>query len=115
MKHTFSKIMKMFLVVMISVSCISADKVSTIRADESEQQTKPLSGRTLSILGDSISTYYGVSDAEPITDESCAHRIGEPYYGPTGTDVHSDEFLLDDMWWYQAAQQSGAELPEKQE
>jgi len=110
MKSSISKIMKTILAIMISISCVTANKVAVMRAEETEQQTKPLSGRTISILGDSISTYFGVSDAEPITDEGVEHRIGEPYYGPVGEDVHCTDYQLEDMWWYQAAEETGAEI-----
>ena len=71
---------------------------------------KPLSGRTISVMGDSISTYVGWSDARPITDEGCAYRYGEAYYGPEGADCHNTTLKVEDTWWHQAAQQLGAEI-----
>jgi len=69
-----------------------------------------LRGRTISVMGDSISTYTGWSDAYPITDESCTNRYGEAYYGPEGGDFHNTELLVEDTWWHQAAHQLGAEI-----
>ena len=71
---------------------------------------KPLEGKYLSIMGDSISTYMGWSDSKPITSEDCTNRYGEPYYGPTGSGCHNTELLVEDTWWHQAAQQLGAEI-----
>lgn len=70
----------------------------------------PFAGKTISIMGDSISTYTGWSDAEPITDESCRFRYGEAYYGPEGGDFHNTEMVVEDTWWHQAAQTLGAEI-----
>lgn len=75
-----------------------------------EEGRKPLEGRTISVLGDSISTYMGWSDSCPITDPSCTNRIGEPYYGPVGSDCHSTDLLVTDTWWHKAATQLGAEI-----
>jgi len=71
---------------------------------------KPLAGRTISVMGDSISTYMGWSDKYPITDPSCTNRYGEPYYGPVGSDCHNTELLVTDTWWHQAATELGAEI-----
>lgn len=73
-------------------------------------EAKPLSGKYISIIGDSISTYTGWSDIRPITSEDCTYRYGEAYYGPVGGDFHNTELLVDDTWWYQAAQELGAEI-----
>lgn len=70
----------------------------------------PFAGLTISILGDSISTYTGWSDSEPITDESCRFRYGEAYYGPEGGDFHNTDMVVEDTWWHQAAQELGAEI-----
>ncbi len=110
MKKILKKSLKMFMAVLVTLSCFSATKVTMIRAEENDAQSKPLAGRTISVMGDSISTYFGVSDAEPITDEGVEHRIGEPYYGPVGEDVHCTDYQLEDMWWYQAAEETGAEI-----
>ena len=54
---------------------------------------KPLHGLTISIMGDSISTYSGWSDAYPIAGEEYTNRYGEAYYGPVGGDFHNMEML----------------------
>lgn len=73
-------------------------------------EDKPLAGRTISIMGDSISTYHGWSDAWPIADETCTYRYGEAYYGPAGSDFHNTSLLVTDTWWHQAATELGAEI-----
>lgn len=70
----------------------------------------PFAGKKISVMGDSISTYTGWSDARPITSEECKYRYGEAYYGPAGGDFHNTEFLVTDTWWHQAATQLGAEI-----
>ncbi|MBQ2770671.1 MAG: Cys-Gln thioester bond-forming surface protein [Clostridia bacterium] len=75
-----------------------------------DQKSKPLAGKTLSIMGDSISTYTGWSDAYPITDPSCTNRYGEAYYGPAGGDFHNTDLLVTDTWWHQAATELGMEI-----
>lgn len=70
----------------------------------------PFEGLTISIMGDSISTYTGWSDAYPITDETCRFRYGEAYYGPEGGDFHNTDMVVEDTWWHQAATELGAEV-----
>lgn len=70
----------------------------------------PFAGLTISVMGDSISTYTGWSDAYPITDESCRFRYGEAYYGPVGGDFHNTDMVVEDTWWHQAAAELGAEI-----
>lgn len=70
----------------------------------------PFYGKTISIMGDSISTYTGWSDVNPITDPSCTNRYGEAYYGPVGGDFHNTDMLVSDTWWHQAATQLGASI-----
>jgi len=72
--------------------------------------TNPFAGKKISIMGDSISTYTGWSDADPITDESCTNRYGEAYYGPVGGDFHNTDLVVEDTWWHQAATELGAEI-----
>ena len=70
----------------------------------------PFAGKKISVMGDSISTYTGWSDAYPITSEEYTHRYGEAYYGPAGGDFHNTELLVTDTWWHQAATELGAEI-----
>lgn len=74
------------------------------------EEAKPLAGKKISIMGDSISTYTGWSDVKPITDASCANRYGEAYYGPTGGDFHNTDLKVTDTWWHQAATELGLEV-----
>lgn len=85
--------------------------VSVASAEENEKTGgQVLAGKYISILGDSISTYTGWSDAYPITDSDCVNRYGEAYYGPAGGDFHNTELLVSDTWWHQAATELGAEI-----
>lgn len=79
-------------------------------ASAEETAGKALAGKTISIMGDSISTYTGWSDLYPITDPDCAYRYGEAYYGPAGGDFHNTELLVTDTWWHQAATELGADI-----
>lgn len=69
-----------------------------------------LEGLKISIIGDSISTYTGWSDAYPIAGPEYTYRYGEAYYGPEGGDFHNTELLVTDTWWHQAAERLGAEI-----
>lgn len=69
---------------------------------------KPLEGKYISVIGDSISTYQGWSDSTPITAEDCTYRYGEAYYGEQGSDCHNTDLLVTDTWWHQAAVELGA-------
>lgn len=75
-----------------------------------KQWTSPFRDKYISVIGDSISTYTGWSDVNPITDPSCTNRYGEAYYGPVGGDFHNTELLVTDTWWHQAATELGAEI-----
>lgn len=70
----------------------------------------PFKGKTISVMGDSISTYTGWSDAYPITSEEYTYRYGEAYYGPAGGDFHNTDLLVTDTWWHQAAEELDAEI-----
>lgn len=78
--------------------------------DPNPATPNPFEGLTLSIMGDSISTYTGWSDKDPITDESCRFRYGEAYYGPVGGDFHNTDMVVEDTWWHQAAQELDMEV-----
>lgn len=78
--------------------------------DPNPAPVNPFAGLTLSIMGDSISTYTGWSDADPINDESCTFRYGEAYYGPEGGDFHNTDMVVEDTWWHQAAQELEMEI-----
>lgn len=97
-------LMALVLTALLVVSGVPA--VAFADADD----PKPLEGKTISVMGDSISTYDGWSNKYPITDESCTNRYGEPYYGLPGSDCHNEELLVSDTWWYQAAEELGAEI-----
>lgn len=93
----------------IFTAVFSSLPAKQVKAEETAQ-TKLLSGRSISILGDSVSTYKGYTDVMPITDESCTHRYGEAYYGPQGSDCNDTSLKIDDIWWKQSAAQLGADV-----
>ena len=88
----------------------AAGEVDGLYGDGDTIVYNPFAGKTISIMGDSISTYTGWSDVHPITDESCRFRYGEAYYGPAGGDFHNTDMLVEDTWWHQAAQELGGEI-----
>lgn len=97
-----------FLVLALVLGLFPISGLSAYASTDSDR--KPLEGKYISVMGDSISTYMGWSDSRPIASESCTHRYGEPYYGPVGSDCHNTALLVEDTWWHQAAQQLGAEI-----
>ena len=98
-------------VLMVFVMLLYVLPANGVTADDGESHSnKPLKGKYISVMGDSISTYMGWSDSKPITDESCKYRYGEPYYGPVGSECHNTELLVTDTWWHQAAEELGAEI-----
>lgn len=103
-KSMIGKISIVMILVMLSVCMTSGSTFS------SEASGKPLAGKTISIMGDSISTYAGWSDSRPITSPEYANRYGEAYYGPAGGDYHNTDLLVTDTWWHQAAAELGAEV-----
>ena len=98
-----------FLLAVIIASSPLLPMVNAFGYSLSEEK-KPLEGKYISVLGDSISTYTGWSDSKPITDPSCTNRYGEAYYGPEGGDFHNTDLLVTDTWWHQAATELGAEI-----
>lgn len=79
-------------------------------AETAAPKPQLIEGTTISVMGDSISTYAGWSDSNPIADESSEYRYGEAYYGPAGEDYHNTDLLVTDTWWHQAAEELGGEI-----
>lgn len=75
-----------------------------------ESDSKLLSGKRISIMGDGISTYMGWNDSNPLTSEKCTYRYGTPYYGPKGSNCRNEELHVEDTWWHQATTELGAEI-----
>ena len=72
------------------------------RAEETEAATNGLAGKTISILGDSISTYTGVSNNAAY---NATLSGGEIYYTEGRWGVYQK-----DTWWQQAIDTLGLEL-----
>lgn len=108
--------MRRFVITILSVMLVLLSCLPlTLSAESSHDvDTKPLDGKKISIMGDSISTYTGYSDARPITSEGTINRYAEPYYCPVGFEsrpgCHNTELLVSDTWWHQAATELGAEI-----
>ncbi len=92
------------------VSDLYEDGLTDQLIEDGETILYTFAGLKISVIGDSISTYHGWSDAYPIADENRTNRYGEAYYGPAGGDFHNTELLVTDTWWHQAATQLGAEI-----
>ena len=68
-----------------------------------------LEGKKISVIGDSISSYLGWSDITAAGNMNST-MIGEPYYGPAGSDSICETLNLYDTWWMQFAKRTGAEI-----
>ena len=100
------------IIMIAAMICLLPTTVLSAKATLSDTAL-PLEGKTISIMGDSISTYTGWSDIDPIIGEpgtKVSGRTGEAYYGPAGGDFHNTDLLVSDTWWHQAATQLGAEV-----
>ncbi len=76
------------------------------RPEDTEALQAALSGKTLSILGDGISTYSGISNGTDVNDTLGSNETmlsGDPHY--------VDSYLKrEETWWDQAAVESGLSL-----
>lgn len=69
----------------------------------------PLEGKKISIIGDSISSYLGWSDISAAENMNST-MIGEAYYGTAGSGSLCETLSVDDTWWMQVANRTGAEI-----
>lgn len=72
---------------------------------DSKAKTTGLEGKTISILGDSISTYQNYSNGTAAGTTNSTITNGAVYYPRSGFDVTADS-----TWWYQAAQELGMDV-----
>jgi len=96
-RHLFRRISAACLLLLMLVSLTACGGTAS-----SKEPVPILEGKTISIMGDSISTFDGVSNNPEINATLAPNAIyyKKGYYG----------FTLEDMWWYQAAELSGAEI-----
>ena len=84
-----------------------ADALAFLEAHQAEKQAaEPLAGKTISILGASISTYGGTSNGAAADTTNSTIRSNAQYY-PHAT---VNDVTLADTWWMQAANDLGLRL-----
>ena len=66
---------------------------------------KPETRKTISILGDSISTYSGYSNGAASATTNSTIKNGAVYYPRSGFDI-----TVESTWWHQAAQELGMDI-----
>lgn len=96
-RSVFRRIVSFCLLLLLLVSLTACGGSAS-----SKEPVRILEGKTISVMGDSISTFGGVSNNPDInsTIGSNAVYYKSGYYG----------FELEDTWWYQAAEMTGAEI-----
>ena len=85
--------------------CILLGLISGITFPTLAVEENPFQGKTLSILGDSISTYSNCSNGTAAGTTNSTIANGAIYYPRSGFDVTTDS-----TWWKQAADQLGMEV-----
>lgn len=103
MTHAARRLLCILCLLLILALCLPG-------AASAQYNARLRKGTRISVMGDSISTYTGWSDARPITGPEYTYRYGEPYYGPKGGDFHNTDLLVSDTWWHQAATQLGGQI-----
>lgn len=98
MKRKISKIISMILTLLTMITVIP---LPIVKADS----IGAFQGKTISILGDSISTYENISCGEAANTTNTTILNNRPYYMDDRTDVN-----LNDTWWMQAANTIGARI-----
>ncbi len=91
----------MFLAVLAVVYSYGASTFGIKAAAATE--TKPLEGKTISILGDSISTFINYSNGSAAQSSNSTIANNAVYYGGAA-------FGVNETWWKQAADISGATI-----
>ena len=102
MKRIIYKITAFFLVLVVIIPTLSL----TLSA-ETPEKSKPLTGKTISVLGDSISTFGDFSGGAASATGNSTTSGNNPYYKPSTMFSLSS---VNDTWWMQAAQASGATI-----
>jgi len=102
----FRKIMSFVMAFAIMFSWIPAEALEVEQGDaESIVSADDLSGKTLSILGDSISTFSNYSNGTAALTTNSTIADGAVYYPRSGFEVTAET-----TWWYQAAEELDLEL-----
>ena len=98
MKNLFIKIISAMLVVLLLLQTAAA-------AAEVEIDATGFENKTISILGDSICTFEGVSSGIAAETTNSTIKNNRDYYRPGRTEVN-----LNDTWWMQACERLGTKL-----
>ena len=110
MKKAIKNSVILFLITCILITCILISLLSPVAFAEdsteaSEEIINGFDGKTISILGDSISTYENASSGSAAHTTNSTIKDNYTYYKNGKTDV-----TLNDTWWMQAAQKLGARI-----
>ena len=112
MKRLSSMILVLVLLAGLVLPCLPVR--SSAAAIENLQTVKDYSGLKLSLIGDSISTYYGVSNNSaynPLFLTTSEATFGTYYGNPSHGDYAETKALTrSDTWWQQIADTLGMEL-----
>ena len=93
------KILSLILAIVITLLMIPNITLASVAEENS------LNGKTLSILGDSISTYSNYSNGSAASTSNTTIKNGAIYYPRNGFDVTADS-----TWWKQTADALGMEI-----
>lgn len=98
--------MKKVLIKFISFMLATLTLIQTVAAtSDNEEKQNVFENKTISILGDSICTFEGVSSGVAAETTNTTIKNNRDYYKNGKTDV-----LLEDTWWMQACQALGTKL-----
>ncbi len=102
MKKSITKTIKSFFMVLLGIVAISGS-FPVIAADATD--FKPLEGKTISILGDSISTYENISSGDAALTTNSTIKNNWVYYTNNKNGVK-----LEDTWWTQISEKLGGRI-----
>lgn len=105
MKKALSLTLALILVIGIALSGCGADGSAATTAPTTGKD-KALAGKTISIMGDSISTYQGASNGVAANTSNSTLRDNKKFY-PRDT---VKEVALNDTWWMQVIKDMGLRL-----
>ncbi|MBQ9793579.1 MAG: hypothetical protein IJW34_01420, partial [Clostridia bacterium] len=102
MKRTLS----FLLTLLMLVTSLPLNAFTVLAEELTAEETSPLAGKTISILGASISTYAGTSNGKGAETTNSTIAGNVKYYPNTTI----PEVTLEDTWWMQTAEDLGLRL-----
>ncbi len=102
MKRTLS----FLLTLLMLVTSLPLNALTVLAEELTAEETSPLTGKTISILGASISTYAGTSNGKGAETTNSTIAGNVKYYPNTTI----PEVTLEDTWWMQTAEDLGLRL-----